>query len=226
LYYCFWLSQYINVVIYNKFHITILAISFTLPLKPPQFQKFKNNYCHCHFPQNQTILTETQIPHNPLQTLILLLLHHHHNSLPMDSIGVLMTCPMFDYLEQRLQNRFNLFKLWTYSSNTDFFKNNSHSIRAIVGDTKIGADAELIDSLPRLEIVSSFSVGLDKIDLRKCQQKGIRVTNTPDVLTDDVADTAIGLVLAVMRRLCECDRFVRSGLWKKCDFRLATKVKF
>uniref|UniRef100_A0A2N9EP55 glyoxylate reductase (NADP(+)) n=1 Tax=Fagus sylvatica TaxID=28930 RepID=A0A2N9EP55_FAGSY len=141
----------------------------------------------------------------------------------MDSIGVLMTCPMFDYLEQRLQNRFNLFKLWTYSSNTDFFKNNSHSIRAIVGDTKIGADAELIDSLPRLEIVSSFSVGLDKIDLRKCQQKGIRVTNTPDVLTDDVADTAIGLVLAVMRRLCECDRFVRSGLWKKCDFRLATK---
>lgn len=140
------------------------------------------------------------------------------------SIGVLMTCPMSDYLEQQLQKRFNLFKLWTHSSRFDFLKNNSNSIQALVGNTKIGADAELIDSLPKLEIVSSYSVGLDKIDLSKCQEKGIRVTNTPDVLTDDVADAAIGLVLAVTRRVCECDRFVRSGLWKKCDFGLGTKV--
>ncbi|KAE7997454.1 hypothetical protein FH972_002090 [Carpinus fangiana] len=141
----------------------------------------------------------------------------------MDSIGVLITCPMSDYLEQQLQKRFNLFKLWTHTSDSDFLKNNSNSIQALVGNTKIGADAELIDSLPKLEIVSSYSVGLDKIDLRKCEEKGIRVTNTPDVLTDDVADAAIGLVLAVTRRVCECDRFVRSGLWKKCDFGLGTK---
>jgi hydroxypyruvate reductase 2 len=146
------------------------------------------------------------------------------HSCPMDSIGVLITCPMSDYLEQQLQKRFNLFKLWTHSSHSDFLKNNSNSIQALVGNTKIGADAELIDSLPKLEIVSSYSVGLDKIDLRKCEEKGIRVTNTPDVLTDDVADAAIGLVLAVTRRVCECDRFVRSGLWKKCDFGLGTKV--
>lgn len=95
-----------------------------------------------------------------------------------------------------------------------------------MGNTKIGADAELIDSLPKLEIVSSYSVGLDKIDLRKCEEKGIRVTNTPDVLTDDVADLAIGLVLAVTRRVCECDRFVRRGFWKNGDFGLATKVNF
>ena len=132
---------------------------------------------------------------------------------------------MSDYLENQLKDRFNLVKLWAYSSKTDFFKHNSHSIRAVVGNTKIGADAELIDSLPELEIVSSYSVGLDKIDLRKCQEKGIRVTNTPDVLTDDVADVAMGLVLAVTRRVCECDRFVRRGLWPKGDFRLTNKVK-
>ena len=143
----------------------------------------------------------------------------------MDSITVLMTSPMSDYLENQLKDRFNLVKLWTYSSKTDFFKHNSHSIRAVVGNTKIGADAELIDSLPELEIVSSYSVGLDKIDLRKCQEKGIRVTNTPDVLTDDVADVAMGLMLAVTRRVCECDRFVRRGLWPKGDFRLTNKVK-
>ncbi|XP_030491779.2 hydroxyphenylpyruvate reductase [Cannabis sativa] len=143
----------------------------------------------------------------------------------MESIGVLMTCPMSSYLETQLQKRFNLFKLWSYPSLADFLKENENlnSVKAVVGDTKIGADAQLIDSFPGLEIVSTYSVGLDKIDLRKCQQKGIRVTNTPDVLTDDVADLAIGLILAVLRRLCVCDGFLRNGSWKKGDFPLTTK---
>lgn len=144
----------------------------------------------------------------------------------MDNIGLLMTCSMFAYLEEELQKRFKLFKLWHYPSTHDFFKHNANSIRAVVGNTKIGADAELIDSLPKLEIVASYSVGLDKIDLRKCEEKGIRVTNTPDVLTDDVADIAIGLMLAVLRKICVCDGFVRSGSWKSGDFGLTSKVLF
>lgn len=142
----------------------------------------------------------------------------------MESIGVLMLCPMNPYLEQELQRRFNLFRLWTVPQKSQFFKDHSASIRAVVGNAAAGADAELINTLPGLEIVSSFSVGVDKIDLDKCKEKGIRVTNTPDVLTEDVADLAIGLILAVLRRLCECDRYVRSGKWKKGDFRLSTKV--
>ncbi|PON34075.1 Erythronate-4-phosphate dehydrogenase [Parasponia andersonii] len=141
----------------------------------------------------------------------------------METIGVLMTNPMSSYLEGELEKRFKLFKLWRYPSMADFLRENANSVKAVVGDTKIGADAQLIDSLPRLEMVASYSVGLDKIDLRKCEQKGIRVTNTPDVLTDDVADLAVGLMLAVLRRLCVCDGFVRSGSWKKGDFRLTTK---
>ncbi|KAL2480653.1 Glyoxylate/hydroxypyruvate reductase A HPR2 [Abeliophyllum distichum] len=77
--------------------------------------------------------------------------------------------------------------------------------------------------MPKLEIVSSFSVGLDKIDLNKCKEKGIRVTNTPDVLTEHVADLAIGLLLAVLRRICECDKYVRKGMWKTGDFKLTNK---
>lgn len=141
----------------------------------------------------------------------------------MESIGVLMLCPMNPYLEQELQRRFNLFRLWTVPQKSQFFKDHSASIRAVVGNSAAGADAELINTLPGLEIVSSFSVGVDKIDLDKCKEKGIRVTYTPDVLTEDVADLAIGLSLAVLRRLCECDRYVRSGKWKKGDFRLTTK---
>lgn len=144
----------------------------------------------------------------------------------MESIGVLMLCPMFSYLEQELDKRYNLFRFWNYphTHRVQFLKENANSIRAVVGNSNYGADADLIDALPKLEIVSSFSVGVDKIDLNKCKEKGIRVTNTPDVLTDEVADLTIGLILAVLRRLCECDRFVRSGKWKKGDYKLTTKV--
>ncbi|KAG4183010.1 hypothetical protein ERO13_A09G082100v2 [Gossypium hirsutum] len=142
----------------------------------------------------------------------------------MNNIGVLMTCPMSEYLENQLENRFSLFKLWNHSSpKPDFLKTHSSSIKAVVGNTKIGADANMIDSLPNMEIVASYSVGLDKIDLGKCKEKGIKVTNTPDVLTDDVADLGIGLALAVLRKMCVCDRFVRSGNWINGDFGLASK---
>ncbi|KAI8544448.1 hypothetical protein RHMOL_Rhmol08G0297500 [Rhododendron molle] len=141
----------------------------------------------------------------------------------MDSVGVLMACPMSSYLEKELDRRFNLFKFWNFPNRKDFLRENSASIRAVVGNAGAGADAELIEALPGLEIVACFSVGLDKVDLGKCKEKGIRVTNTPDVLTDDVADLAIALMLTTLRRICECDRYLTSGLWKKGDFKLTTK---
>ncbi|KAL6972792.1 Glyoxylate/hydroxypyruvate/pyruvate reductase 2kgr [Sarracenia purpurea var. burkii] len=141
----------------------------------------------------------------------------------MDCIGVLMTHPMFPYLEQELAKRFNLFRLWNFPRRQNFLKENSSSIRAVVCNVSAAADAALIESLPRLEIIASFSVGVDKIDLGMCKDKGIRVTNTPDVLTDDVADLAIGLILATLRRICESDRYVRSGMWKNGDFKLTSK---
>lgn len=142
----------------------------------------------------------------------------------MENVGVMMTTPMSSYLEQQLQQRFTLFKLWESPSLTHFLTRRADSVRAVVGDTKMGADSKLIDSLPLLEIVSTYSVGLDKIDLDKCREREIRVTNTPDVLTDDVADLAIGLALATLRKICACDAFVRRGSWRNGDFQLATKV--
>lgn len=136
-----------------------------------------------------------------------------------------MAIPMNPYLEQELDKRFKLFRFWKFPQKKEFLSENANAIRAVVGNSFAGADAELIEALPKLEIVSSFSVGLDKIDLAKCREKGIRVTNTPDVLTEDVADLAIGLMLAVLRRICECDRYVRKGLWKMGDFKLTTKVQ-
>ncbi|KAL3511784.1 hypothetical protein ACH5RR_024501 [Cinchona calisaya] len=141
----------------------------------------------------------------------------------MENMGVLMTCPMSSYLEQQLQKRYRLFRLWESPKKAEFLKQNSGTIKAVVGNTVMGADSELIDSLPCLEIVSSYSVGLDKIDLEKCKERGIKVTNTPDVLTDDVADLAIGLALATLRKISVAAGFLRNGLWKNRDFELSTK---
>lgn len=176
------------------------------------FSILTNRFCHSH-----NFSTTTQTP-SPSPTAAASAVAK------MEAIGVLMTCPMNNYLEQELDKRFKLFRYWTQPKQREFLVQHAESIRAVVGNATAGADAELIDALPKLEIVSSFSVGLDKVDLNKCKEKGIRVSNTPDVLTDDVADLAIGLMLAVLRRICECDKYVRRGAWKLGDFKLTTKV--
>ncbi|CAI9286359.1 unnamed protein product [Lactuca saligna] len=147
-------------------------------------------------------------------------------TLIMETIGVLLTTPVYSYLEEELDSRFKLFRIWNFPQKDEFLKENSDFIRAIVGTPNFSVNREVIDSLPALEIISSFSVGLDHVDLAYCKEKGVSVTNTPDVLTEDVADTAIGLILATLRGICECDRYVRAGLWKKGDFKLTTKVRF
>ncbi|XP_071691614.1 glyoxylate/hydroxypyruvate/pyruvate reductase 2KGR-like [Rutidosis leptorrhynchoides] len=131
---------------------------------------------------------------------------------------------MSNYLQDEVAKRFNLIKSWELASKTEFINHHSESIRAIVGNGANGTDSTLIESLPYLEIISSVSSGLDQIDLVKCKERGISVTSTHDTLTDEVADLAITLILATVRRICACDQFVRNGLWKQQDFKLATKV--
>lgn len=77
----------------------------------------------------------------------------------------------------------------------------------------VGAPAWLLSALPSLRVISSFGVGLDKIDLALARERGIAVGHTPDLLNDCVADTAFSLMLDVGRRVSEADRFVRSGRW-------------
>ncbi|KAI5084995.1 hypothetical protein GOP47_0001164 [Adiantum capillus-veneris] len=127
--------------------------------------------------------------------------------------GVLLLQPCVDSMLPSLERSFTVFKLWEAPDEGAFVAAHAPSIRGLVGNTVVGASASLIDALPHLEIVSSFSVGLDKIDLPRCRQRGIAVTYTPDVLTDCTADTALSLMLACLRRIPAADRFVRQRLW-------------
>ncbi|KQN15822.1 2-hydroxyacid dehydrogenase [Sphingomonas sp. Leaf28] len=86
--------------------------------------------------------------------------------------------------------------------------------RAIVGGGTSVVDTALLDRLPVLEIVAIHGVGHDAIDLAATRARGVVVTTTPDVLTDDVADLAIGLMLAVQRRIVANDRAVREAGWQ------------
>jgi lactate dehydrogenase-like 2-hydroxyacid dehydrogenase len=95
-------------------------------------------------------------------------------------------------------------------------------VRAVVA-TGIVPSA-LLDQLPKLEIIASVSVGYDAIDVAKAAALGIPVTNTPDVLNDDVADLAIALMVMASRRLAAADKYVRDGKWLKGSMPLARKV--
>src|ERR1700730_7620053 len=82
-------------------------------------------------------------------------------------------------------------------------------------------DAGLMARLPRLEIVSTFGVGYDHIDAAWAGAHGIVVTNTPDVLTEEVADTALGLLLCTAREFVEAERFLRAGKWLQKGYPLS-----
>lgn len=87
-------------------------------------------------------------------------------------------------------------------------------VRGIATRSMVGADRPLLSRFPNLEIVAVFGVGADAVDLAAARERGIIVTNTPDVLTEDTADYAMALVLALARRVVEGDRFVRAGKWR------------
>ncbi len=86
-------------------------------------------------------------------------------------------------------------------------------VRAIVTTGERGATRSLIERCPALEIVSCFGVGTDAIDHAACRERGVPVTNTPDVLTDEVADMGLVLMLSLLRQIPAGDRWVREGRW-------------
>ena len=113
---------------------------------------------------------------------------------------------------ERLQNEFSAVKLWEAADQGAALKAAAH-MRGLAhfGHSKV--DGKLMDALPKLEIISNFGVGVDQIDLDAAKKRKIIVTNTPDVLNDCVADTAIALVLNTLRKFPQSEAYLRSGCW-------------
>jgi lactate dehydrogenase-like 2-hydroxyacid dehydrogenase len=119
-----------------------------------------------------------------------------------------------------LEARFQVHRLYDATDKPTFLAGCSDRIRAIVTMGNAKVDAALIDSLPKLEIIGNYGVGYDAVDARHAATKGVIVTHTPDVLTEEVADTALGLILMTVRELGAAERHVREGKWLKAPFPL------
>ena len=112
----------------------------------------------------------------------------------------------------------------THESDPAAFALAAPRIRAIAGGGESQVTRGLIAELPALEVISVFGVGYDRYDVGAAHERGIPVTNTPDVLTDDVADMGISLMLAIARTVPQADKYVREGMWPNGPMPLARKV--
>jgi lactate dehydrogenase-like 2-hydroxyacid dehydrogenase len=126
---------------------------------------------------------------------------------------ILQAGPLTDADNTALDAAYDVKKLWLAPDRDAFITEHAPAIRGLVTRGDVGASADLIAALPRLEIIACFGVGVDAIDLPAAKARGVIVTNTPDVLTEDVADIGMALILATLRGIVAGDRHLRDGLW-------------
>jgi D-3-phosphoglycerate dehydrogenase len=130
---------------------------------------------------------------------------------------------MPEFLISLFDETYNTYKVWLSDDKNEFITNIQSEIDAIavMGGTIVSAD--LMKSMPNLKIVGCYGVGYDAIDVNFANENGIKVTNTPEVLNDEVADTAISLMLAVYKKIIDAEKFARNNSWINGEFPLARK---
>jgi len=127
-------------------------------------------------------------------------------------VTVLQVCPLLPSLEEKLRTSYKI------------VDQPSDDVVAAITSSRFGVTNAQIDALPSLRAIVHFGVGYETTDVAYARSRGIVVSNTPDVLTDCVADLAVGGMIDVLRRMTAADRFVRRGDWQRGQFPLATKV--
>jgi hydroxypyruvate reductase len=112
-----------------------------------------------------------------------------------------------------LQSEFTAHNLFEAQSKDAFFEKCAARVRGLATFGPLPVDGKLMDALPKLEIIANFGVGVDAINLADAKQRNIIVTNTPDVLNECVADTALALILNTLRKLPQSENYLRAGNW-------------
>ncbi|TJZ84390.1 2-hydroxyacid dehydrogenase [Paracoccus hibiscisoli] len=115
--------------------------------------------------------------------------------------------------QEPLEQMFTMHRLFEATDRAAFLAQHGAQVRGIATRGELGADAALIAACPQLEVISVYGVGTDAVDLAAARARGIRVTNTPDVLTEDVADLGVGMALALSRGMIGAEAWVRDGSW-------------
>lgn len=126
---------------------------------------------------------------------------------------ILVLVPIYAPTLAELEREFTVHKLWEAREPDALVKEVAGRVRGVVTSGSSGMSSSLIEALPRLEIIGCFGTPRGTVDIALARQRGIVVTNTPDSITGDVADLALGLMVAAMRGIPQADRFVRAGKW-------------
>ncbi|MGL5699563.1 MAG: 2-hydroxyacid dehydrogenase [Kluyvera sp.] len=137
---------------------------------------------------------------------------------------VLLMAPVIDGLLDKLSTAFQVYRLYEQADPQAFLQQMGGEVQAVVTRGDIGVTRAVLEQLPNVGLVAVFGVGTDAVDLDYTRAHDIAVTITSGVLTNDVADLAMGLLLAGARQLCQGDKFVREGKWLAQSPVLATQV--
>ncbi len=135
---------------------------------------------------------------------------------------LLMVVPMMDTVVAELEKDFTIHRFWEAGDGDALLAGLAPVLRHAV--TVGYCPGHIMEALPKLELVASFGVGYDGIDIDTARARGASVTNTPDVLNDCVAEVAVGLMIALAHRLPQADRFVREGHWEDGGFGLTDEL--
>jgi lactate dehydrogenase-like 2-hydroxyacid dehydrogenase len=140
---------------------------------------------------------------------------------------VLMLAPMLPATMDKLNATFTVHRIWESGDPEAALREIAPRIRGIALSTSSPrrADTALFDLLPNLEIIAGFGVGYDNVDTAEAAKRGIVVTNTPDVLNDEVADLTLGLLIATLRHIPQSDRYLREGRWLERPYPLTPTLR-
>ncbi|MCF3641789.1 2-hydroxyacid dehydrogenase [Rhizobium sp. TRM95111] len=131
----------------------------------------------------------------------------------MNKPQILQVGPYPQWDEAPLQEAFTVHRYFEADDKPSFLAEVGGRVRAIATRGELGANRTMIEACPALELISVYGVGFDAVDLAACRDRSIRVTNTPDVLTNDVADLGVAMMLCLSRGMVGAERWVRDGSW-------------
>ena len=138
---------------------------------------------------------------------------------------ILQVGPYPEWDQTPLDAAFHMHRYFEAGDKAAFLAEHGPKVRAIATRGELGANAAMIAACPALEVISVYGVGYDAVDIAACKARGIRVTNTPDVLTKDVADLGVAMMLMQSRGMLGADAWVRDGSWAaKGGYPLQRKV--
>jgi lactate dehydrogenase-like 2-hydroxyacid dehydrogenase len=143
----------------------------------------------------------------------------------LKNVDVLMLSPMMSLVMDGIAREFTLHKAWEAPDREAFIREVGPRIRGLAAGGTRRIDGAMMDVMPNLEVIANFGVGYDRVDAAEAARRGIVITNTPDVLTEEVADLAVGLLLATVRQLPQVDRYLRAGKWLEKEYPLTATLR-